>query len=452
MTYHNAVKFISNAKKSQKNDHCSDRLNYVASLLGDPHKKLNYIRLAGSNGKTICSAMLSSVLSEAGYRVCSLNMSLSDDPKENIRFNTAPISISEFTELMGEIHTACVHMKRNIENAKMSVNEDGEVSEEYANIPRSLIDAYPDSADLSDSELLLLCALLLCRARSCKLCIIESEHNGADPSLFLKPPFAAVICGAIPSGDRNQTSKIKTYIQKGTSEVVSAPQDAYAYKIISDTCASVNCRLTVPIRSSLTVNQLSLMGTVFTYNTETYKLSLCGRFQTTNAITVIETVKMLRRYGYDISPEAEKRGLYEARIPSRFEVLSVSPTVIADSTYKDEAVEPVCESLFDFSEVTGRYISLCLPCDKPLIESYLNMLGARGYKVEKIYTVHQSKEEASLQLSSLPKQFPLVIFPTPKAAAKQMISALSHEDNLLISGDSAFTGKLRFEIMRHLEF
>lgn len=451
MTYHNAVKFISNAKKVQKNAPIKDRLRYVAALLGDPHKKLNYIRLAGSNGKTICSAMLSSVLSEAGYSVCTLNISLSEDPKENIRLGTAPLSIPEFTEHMDMLHTVCNSMKKNIEDARNSMNEEGEVSEKYADIPRSLIDTYPSSTELSDSELLLLCALLVYRARSCKLCIIESEHNGADPSLLLKPPFAAVICGAIPSVDKKQTSKIKTYIQKGVSEVVSAPQDAYAYKLISDTCASVNCRLTVPIRSSLTVNQLSLMGTVFTYNSEVYKLSLCGRFQTTNAITVIETLRMMRRYGYDIPTEAEKRGLHKTRVPSRFEVLSVNPTVIADSTYKDEAVEPVCESLFDFSEIMGRTLCLCLPCNKPLIGNYLDMLSARGYTVERIYTVHQSEEEAARVLNGLPK-IPVVVLPTPKTAAKQMISALSIDDNLLISGDSTFTDKLRFEILRYLEF
>ncbi len=452
MTHLNAVKFISNSKKTAKSELLSARLSYLSSLLGDPHKRLNYIRLAGSNGKTICSAMLSSVLSEAGYSVCTLNMSLMSDPMENIRYNTAPISIPEFTELVDELHSACNRMKKNIELAKASMGEDGEPTEEFATVPRSLIESYPTSADVSCGELLLLTALMLCRKRSCKICLIESDHNGPDPSLFLKPPFAALICGAIPSNDKSQTAKIKSYIQKGINEVISAPQDTYAYKIISDACASVNCRLTVPIRSSLTVNQLSLLGTVFTYNEERFRLSLCGRFQTVNAITVIEAVKMLRRYGYNISPEAEMKGLKNVRLPSRFEVLSVNPTVIADSTYKNEAVEPVCESLFDFSEVTGRYISLCLPCERKLIESYLNMLGARGYKIEKIYTVSPDEEQALANLEGLPEKASLVVFPTVKSATRQIMSTLKYEDNLLISGDSAFTDKLRFEIMRYLDF
>lgn len=452
MTYHNAVKYVKSAANPVRSEGVSVKLNYLCSLIGEPHKRLNYIRMAGSNGKTICSAMLSSVLVKSGYDICTLNMSPADDLKENIRYNTNPVSIENFTELVSEVHTAYNTLKKRLEDARASIGEDGEVAEEYAAIPRSLIDGYPKTAEPMGSEILLLCALLLCQRRGCKLCIIESAHNEADPSLFLKPPFAAVICGTIPSDDRKQITKIKSYIRKGVSEVVSAPQDTYAYKIISDTCAAINCRLTVPVRSALTVKQLSLMGTSFVYNSEAYKLSLCGRFQTANAITVIETVKMLRRYGYNISTASEKLGMADVRIPSRFEVLSVNPTVIADSTYKDEAVETVCESLFDFSEYTGRYISLCLPCDGPLIENYLNMLEARGYTVVQIYTVCQHEEEQERQLSNIKKRFNVVCFNTAKAASKQMLSALSSEDTLLVSGNNAFTAKLRLEIMRYLEF
>ena len=91
MTYHNAVKYISCAPRETEIKHSYDRLSYLAELLGGPHKRLNYIHLAGSNGKTICSALLSSVLTRSGYKVCSLNMSELSDTKENIRHNALPL-------------------------------------------------------------------------------------------------------------------------------------------------------------------------------------------------------------------------------------------------------------------------------------------------------------------------------------------------------------------------
>ena len=70
MTYHNAVKYISSAPRETEEKHSHDRLYYLSELMGGLHKRLNYIHLAGSNGKTICSALLSSVLSRSGYSVC----------------------------------------------------------------------------------------------------------------------------------------------------------------------------------------------------------------------------------------------------------------------------------------------------------------------------------------------------------------------------------------------
>lgn len=447
MTYHNAVKYISCAPRETEEKHSHDRLSYLSDLMGAPHKRFNYIHLAGSNGKTICSALLASVLSKSGYNVCSLNMSELSDVKDNIRHNTLPLSLPELTEAISAVADACSLMKLRVSAAKDSIGEDGEVAEEYRDVPKSLVSGEL-SVEATRCEMLLLAAMYFHKTRTCDICIIESYHNLSDPSLFLRPPFAAVICGAIPSNDKKQISKIKTYIRRGTNEVISAPQDSFAYKVIADTCATTGCRFSVPVKSVLTVKQLSLIGTTFVYGGNDYKLSLCGRFQTTNAITVIETLKALRRSGYNISTEAEKNGIAEVKIRSRFEVISVNPTIIADSTYKHEAVETICESLFDFSEVTGRTLRLCLPYDLPLIQKYLDMLRARGYKVTHIYTVGEADSE-----NYLPSEMPaLISFPTPKSAVKRMLADLSPDEILLVSGRYSFTDKIRLEILRAMEF
>ena len=245
-----------------------------------------------------------------------------------------------------------------------------------------------------------------------------------------------------------QIAKIKTDIRHGTNEVISAPQDSYAYKVIADTCAAAGSRFSVPVKSVLSLKQLSLIGTSFVYSDSSYRLSLCGRFQTTNAITVIETLKALRRSGYNIPTDAEKNGIAEVRIRSRFEVISVNPTIIADSTYKHEAVETVCESLFDFSEVTGRSLRLCLPYDIPLIQKYLEMLRARGYKITHIYTVGEAYPEGGLPSAEIEP----IIFPTPNSAAKHILTDLSKNEILLVTGRYSFTDKIRNEILKIMEF
>lgn len=452
MTYHNAEKYIIEAREGTDEAHYSfDRIAYVAKLLGTPQKRLNYIHLAGSNGKTICSALLSSVLAKSGYNVCTITLSRLSDIKENIRHNARPISITELTEMVQGIYAAVNQMRDNITHARSLLAANEELDEELLDIPEALLlDDTP--LTLTRAEIILLVGICFYAKYGCEICVIESTHSATDPSLFLKPPFAAAICGAIPNEDKKQIARIRTYIRRGITEIVSAPQNAFAHKTISDICADINCRFTVPVRSSLTVKQLSLIGTSFVYGGEPYKLALCGRFQTTNAITVIEIIKMLRRCGFDIPVDKEKAGLAAVKIKSRFEVLSVNPTIIADSTYKLEAVETVCESFFDFSEITGRFVKLCLPCDAELINTYIDRLSERGYKIPAIYSIAKEDTEKQAVSTGIPADHALEFFPTPKAAAKALLSSLERDDVLIISGRYSFTDTLRLEIMRALAF
>ncbi len=450
MTYHNAVKYVKNAPAAFSGDHSLERARYLLSLLGDPQKRIRYIRLTGTNGKTICGAMISSVLSLSGYSVCELNFSDSIDVRENIKLNGIPLDLDVFTELISEVASLSLTLKHNIEAAKAELEPQAEPSETATNLPYSLIHSnFP--AALTKNEIIFLATLIYCKKHRVDLCVVESsgEH---DTSLILPPPFAAVICGAIPSNDKRQIIKIKNYLQRGISEVVSAPDAPEAYKAISDACAAINCRLSVPIRSALIQKQLTLTGSRFVYGSEEYKLSLCGRFQTTNAITALETFKLLRRHGFKIPLEAEKQGLVKAKIPARFEVLSVRPTIIADSTYKPEAVETVCESLFDFSEITGRELSLCLPPDASLINRYRAMLEARGYNICEIYTLCNDSEELSALKTELGGYENLFSAPSYKALTKLIFSNQTQTKLLLVSGHNSFTFEVRREILRKLQF
>ena len=44
------------------------RIRFLLSRLGDPHKGLQYVHVAGTNGKGSVCAMLESILRSAGYR------------------------------------------------------------------------------------------------------------------------------------------------------------------------------------------------------------------------------------------------------------------------------------------------------------------------------------------------------------------------------------------------
>ncbi len=425
MTYHNAIKFIKAAPNITPKDHsASDRINALCAALGNPQKKIKYIRLAGSNGKTVCARMLLSILNKAHIENGCLSMPIYSEIRDNVRINGEPISMDETVEYVSAVKAAVDR-----------INSETQKSDRIF---------HPTA-----HEILLCIALLAFVSHKCSICIIESDHTGEDPSRFLPAPFAAVICGSIPIRDRDKQdiNKIRSYICHGVREIISAPQNTDAYKIIADTCFSVNCRLTIAAKNNIDIQRLTLRGTEFIYKNNEYALRVCGKFQTVNAVVAIESADMLSRFGYKISKENIKDGLYDVTAPCKFEIISLSPTIIADSTHTPIAIEAICESLADFKEITGTKINLCLP-NGELIDQYVNALTKQGYTVEKI---------SALEIEDIRHEYSeirpcLSLSKTAKATAKAALAELNSKSTLLISGPSNFTRQIRYEMLKILGF
>ena len=196
-----------------------------------------------------------------------------------------------------------------------------------------------------------------------------------------------------------------------------------------------------------TVISLNLGGTKFTYKGNDYTLRICGRFQVTNAILAIEAATVLLRNGYKIEQSHIVRGLQKTALPSKFEILSVSPTIIIDSTYAPIAIETVCDSMEELKQFTGNRVRLCLTTEE-LCEQYEIALKSRGYEIESIISLPSPYAEDSEE-----KIYDdATICKTPKSAAKTALSDLSPNLTLLVSGRTNLSEKIRYEILSILGF
>jgi dihydrofolate synthase/folylpolyglutamate synthase len=423
MTYHNAIKYIKSAPDSTPaEDSSKTRVTALLSALGDPQKKIKYLRLAGNNGKSVCAQMLTSILNEAKICNGSLTMPLHEDLRENVKVNGAPLSIDE-----------TVRYTEQVAAAAASVNENAKINGEANFTPTA-------------REIMLCIALLQFVAKDCKLALIECDHNTDDPSRFLPVPLSAVICGAIPSEDTEEIAKIRSYVQRGINEITSVPQDQGAYTIIAQTCHSVNCRLTISMPQNAKISAINLRGTTFTHKGQEYTIRICGRFQVANAILAIESAEMLTRNGYSISKENVKKGLLNVVLPSKFEIISISPTIIIDSTHSPIAIETVSDSMAEFKHITGNKVRLCLPYGE-LCEQYVSALEARGYEIESIIAYVQANDTLTEASSH-----PLIPCKSIKQTVKAALSNLTPDSLLLASGTSDFSDAIRYEALASLGF
>ncbi len=432
MTYHNATKFLTQSPDELSEEIAGTRIRTLWERLGTPQRNLKYVRLAGSSGKTVCAEMLVSCFRGSSVKIGCLTTPLRQEIRENIRIDGISLSFEEMASYVGQIYRTAIEINKELlSQANPSAEEGSEVS--------------PKAFQLTKHEILLSAALLAFRDHQCSLCILESDHTHADPTRFLPAPFAAAICGTIPSDDRKEIGRIRSYIGHGIQEIVSAPQNQDAYRVISDTCAAINCRLTIPTKSTLDVQRVSLSGSEFSYHGKPYQLSLCGKFQITNAIVVLEILEMLGRRGFALTDRQIAEGLHRTKIPSKFEILSVSPTIIADSTHSEVAVETVCESMAEFQSIIGSKIRLCLPCAE-LAHRYEDVLRSMAYTVEQIVLLDENA--VSNTAPSTPA--------THKKRVREVIAAslqnMTEDTILLISGPFPFTSEIRYELLKKLGF
>lgn len=438
MTYFNATKYIRNSPNEVPEKIAGERLRKLWEYLGNPARKLKYLRLAGSNGKTVCAEMLLSVFKNSEYIAGCFVTPLRSEIRENVKINGTPISFDQMAHYVGQIYYAVIAMNKKIEAKNQLLTEEAKKNEIETVSEEKIV--------LTAHEILLTAALLAFRDAGCDLCLIESDHDHSDPTRYLPPPFAAAICGTIPSNDKKEISKIRAYLCHGIQEIVSAPQDRDAYGVISETCAAINARLTLPTKTEAKIRSLALGGTEFSYRSVPYRLELCGKFQVTNAIVVLEILSTLKRHGYQLTDGAIAEGLKKTKIPARFEIVSISPAIIVDSTHSDVAIETVCDSMTDFRAAIGTHICLCLP-NEALALRYVAVLKQQNYQIERMILFDCPPD------SPLFAEIPTVkLCQKAKEAVKYALAELKRDEILLISGSSGFTSKIRRELINRLSF
>ena len=318
MTYDEALEYIHGISWT----FCKpglDRIKELCDRLGNPERGLKVIHVAGTNGKGSFSSMLSSVLTASGYKTGLF---------------TSPYVV-RFNERM------------KIDGEDIS---DGELAEitEYV---RPIADSMADKP--TEFELITAIGFEYFKRHGVDLVVLEAGMGGRlDSTNVIDSPLLSVITGValdhtVFLGDTVEKIALeKAGIIKDRVPVLFGGDNENALNVIAEAAKEKKSPLYLTDRESVIIEKMALDGTKFSYKSHTgTRIGLLGGYQPYNAANVLSAVDILKEYGLTIPEDAIKSGLFSAKWPARFEIISTSPLVVYDGAHNPEGITAAKESI-----------------------------------------------------------------------------------------------------------
>lgn len=296
-----------------------DRMRELLCLLGSPEQQLKYVHVAGTNGKGSVCAMLSSILSAAGYR----------------------------TGLYTSPHLAGV-------NERFVVNGEEITDEDFIHAAERVKAAADRMCDPPTAfEILTAMAFCYFAEQRCDIVVLEVGLGGRlDATNVIPPPEAAVITNLglehteILGDTIEEIAFEKGGIIKSGTCVVSYDSDPKALSVLRNICNEKGVPFKIADMANLTPAHCDLSGQYFNWKHEKgLFFPLLGEHQLHNANLALEAISVLRERGWKISDDAVRKGLAMTRWPARFEVLALEPVTILDGAHNPQCAQALANSL-----------------------------------------------------------------------------------------------------------
>jgi dihydrofolate synthase/folylpolyglutamate synthase len=283
MTYSEAIEYLYSLRLFGAKFGLSNTLT-LAKMAGNPHEKLRFIHVAGTNGKGSTCAMLESI-----YRTAGLRVGLFTSPHliafgERIQVDRQNISEAEIVRQVTEL--------------------------------KPLLAQFPVEHHPTFFEVVTVMALRYFAEKKCDLVIWETGLGGRLDATNIVTPLATVITNIQFDHEQWLGSTLasiateKAGIIKWGVPVITGTEEPEALDVIEATAQRNGAPLTVVTRSDLDRPPLKEM-----------RLSLLGEHQRFNAAVAMDAVQAVA--SIEISEEALRRGLSGVQWPGRLQLITL---------------------------------------------------------------------------------------------------------------------------------
>lgn len=305
-----------------------ERITELLEKMGNPHKDLKFVHIAGTNGKGSTAAMTASILRKAGYRTALYTSPYIYQFGERMQVNGEMISDEELIEITEQVKPLADSMEENP----------------------------------TEFELITAIAFEFFKRQKCDIVVLEVGLGGLlDATNVIPCPEVAVITNIgldhtdILGNTLEEIAFNKAGIMKENGHAVIYRGTPGVEAVFENTCREKNIKLKKANFDGLKLKSHDLFEQVF--DCGDYKdlhLPLLGDHQLHNAAVVLAVAETLQEIGWKISRENIYDGIRDVSWPGRFDIVCRDPLFIIDGGHNPQCLEALVKNIQDY--LAGRRV------------------------------------------------------------------------------------------------
>jgi dihydrofolate synthase/folylpolyglutamate synthase len=405
-----------------------DRMNGLLKKLGNPHKKLTAVHIAGTKGKGSTAMMLAAMLQSCGYKVGLYTSPHLCDIRERIRINGNMISMAALTREIAKVEPILEKMR----NDKPTFFEifTALAFDHFADQELDIVVIETGLGGRLDSTNVL-------TPKVCGLTSISMDHMhqlgstlkeiATEKAGILKKSVPAV---SVPQEPEAERVLKKVGKQNGTKVLFAGKDIDFSYRVESsrmDGCHTRVC-LTTP-RSRF----------------EHLPVPVLGEHQAINCGLALALLDQLKETGLEIDDAKAIKGLNDVHLPGRMELLYKDPRVLADGAHNAASVQALMRGIGQHIPYDSMVMIFGCAADKD-IEGMMGQIATGADKV--IFTRASNSPRAAdpKDLAAMYEEYSgrvAQVMDNLTDAIRTAGSAVSREDLICITGSFYLVGEAK---------
>ena len=368
--------FLNFEKLPQKNMFWLDTMEFLCSMLNNPEACIPSYHVAGSKGKGSVSAMISSILTEAGKKTGIYASPHIEDFRERIRLNDSFFPDEIYEKAASELYEKFSLIKDKIPNNRNVTWFELVTVFAFLCMKLAKVDEAVFEVGLGGR----LDATNVIKPQISIINTIELEHTEflGDTLEKIAAEKAGIIKNGIPVLCATQVPEVKkvfkTFAEKNNSQIIFAEEIR----------KSIDCKyltenngkfMQVKIESNLFVRPLL------------FKTKMFGSVQADNALLAASAVKIIHP---EITEEIIEKGLSKTFLPARFEIIknplndrrwnSENPEIVIDGAHTVKSIKLTLDTFEKFYSAKKAHLLFACAADK-VVEHIACLFSNRFEKV-----------------------------------------------------------------------